>query len=82
MRAAIDGPTTRAAFMLTLFSVTALLTSSGPTSSSTKVRRAGVSTTVTKPRPIGHDEHHPELHRAGDGEDAEERWPGRPPPPG
>ena len=52
MTAAIDGPTTRAAFMLTLFSVMALLTSSGPTSSSTKVRRAGVSTTATKPSPM------------------------------
>ena len=41
----------RAAFMFTLFNVTALLTSSGPTSSSTIVRRAGVSTTATTPRP-------------------------------
>ncbi len=48
--AAMAGPTTRAALMLTLLSVTALLTSSGPTSSSTNVWRAGLSTTVTKPR--------------------------------
>ena len=45
------GPIARAAFTTTLLSVTALLTSAGPTISMTNVCRLGLSTAVTAPKP-------------------------------
>ncbi len=45
------GPMARAAFTTTLFKVTALVISLGPTISRTKVWRLGLSTAVTSPKP-------------------------------
>ncbi len=46
----IAGPMARAAFTTTLFSVTALAMSAGPTISITKVCRLGLSSAVTAPK--------------------------------
>ncbi len=47
----IAGPMTRAALTTTLFRVTALLMSAGPTISMTNVCRLGLSMAVTTPKP-------------------------------
>ncbi len=50
-RPAIAGPMTRAAMNMALLRLTALLTCSSPTISTTNARRAGLSTALTAPSP-------------------------------